>query len=109
VNLASRPHADAGLQPERTWLAWRRTLLSMVGASLLFLRWVPHHGAFALVLVGLALATAIGIGVRQQQRYHQGIAAMNSGTPAAPLVEVFTLALACAVLGLLGLYGVLAL
>jgi uncharacterized membrane protein YidH (DUF202 family) len=109
VNLANRPHADAGLQPERTWLAWRRTLLSMVGASLLFLRWVPHHGTFAFVLVGLALATAIGIGARQQQRYHQGIAAINSGGPAAPVAEVFALALACAVLGLLGLYGVLAL
>ncbi|MBF7141194.1 MULTISPECIES: DUF202 domain-containing protein [Pseudomonas] len=109
MNLLSRPHADVGLQPERTWLAWRRTLLSLVGASLLFLRWVPHHGAFAFVLVGVALAAALGIGARQQRRYHQGIAAINSGAPAAPILEVFALALACAVLGLLGLYAVLVL
>lgn len=106
MNL-ERAHADAGLQPERTWMAWRRTLLSLVAASLLCLRWVPHHGRFAFVLVGLALLVALAIGLGQQRRYRQGISAINGGRAAPPLIEVFALAIACAMLGALGLYGVL--
>lgn len=106
MNL-TRAHADAGLQPERTWMAWRRTLLSLVAASLLCLRWVPHHGRFAYVLVALALLAALAIGLGQQRRYRQSIAAINNGRAAAPVIEVLALAVACAALGALGLYGVL--
>lgn len=106
MNL-TRAHADAGLQPERTWMAWRRTLLSLVAASLLCLRWVPQHGRFALVLVALALLAALAIGLGQQRRYRQSIAAINDGRAAPPVLEVLALAVACAALAALGLYGVL--
>jgi uncharacterized membrane protein YidH (DUF202 family) len=101
-------HPDLGLQPERTWLAWRRTLVSLVAASLLFLRWVPYHGRFALVLVGLALLAALAIGQGQQRRYRKGVVAINQGRAQPALAEVGALALACAALGLLGVYAVIA-
>lgn len=102
-------HADLGLQPERTWLAWRRTLVSLVAASLLFLRWVPHHGDFAYLMVGLALTAALAIGLGQQRRYQRGVQAMHVGRAQAPWAEVLALALVCATLGALGIYAVLAL
>ncbi|WP_035917995.1 DUF202 domain-containing protein [Knoellia sinensis] len=50
------PRTDAGLQPERTSLAWQRTAISFVAASLLFLRWGQQHGQIvALVVVVSAL------------------------------------------------------
>lgn len=102
-------HADLGLQPERTWLAWRRTLVSLVAASLFFLRWVPHHGRFAYLMVGLALAAALAIGVGQQRRYQRSVQAMHLGRGQAPWAEVLALALACTALGALGIYAVLTL
>lgn len=104
-----RPHPDAGLQPERTNLAWRRTLLSLVGASLLCLRWLPHHRVFAILLVGLTLAAALGIGAALASRYRQGVSAINRGRAIPAVAEVMALTLACAAFGLLGLYAVVGL
>ena len=73
ITRQSNGHNDAGLQPERTLLAWARTLLSMLVASLLFLRWMPHHGILTAALIGLSLVVALLIWVSQQQRYHRRV------------------------------------
>lgn len=104
-----RRHQDAGLQPERTNLAWRRTLLSLVGVSLLCLRWLPQHRLFALCLVALTLSAALAIGAALASRYRQGVSAINQGKASPAVVEVMALTLACAALGSLGLYGLLGL
>lgn len=52
------PRSDPGLQPERTSLAWQRTSISFVAASLLFLRWATQHGAVVGLVVAVAALTA---------------------------------------------------
>lgn len=52
------PRSDPGLQPERTSLAWQRTAISFVAASLLFLRWATQHGAVVGLVVAVAALTA---------------------------------------------------
>ncbi|ORM37979.1 hypothetical protein BFL43_01995 [Williamsia sp. 1135] len=48
---------DAGLQPERTTLAWRRTTLNSLCATILAVRgWFVHPSPITL---GLAVSTAV--------------------------------------------------
>jgi uncharacterized membrane protein YidH (DUF202 family) len=99
-------HHDDGLQPERTLLAWRRTLLSLLAVSALFLRWIPHHGAFAFGLIGVAMLTVVGIWLGQWRRYRLSTRAINEKGTSVALREIAALALACGLLGALGVYGV---
>lgn len=55
------PRTDDGLQPERTSLAWQRTAISFVAASLLFLRWGTDHGPVVVIVVAVAALTATWI------------------------------------------------
>ncbi|HJW00923.1 MAG TPA: DUF202 domain-containing protein [Arthrobacter sp.] len=62
-------HGDPGLQPERTTLAWGRTMMALVTVSAIFLRWLPRHGLPILMLFGVSAATAAAIYFTQRQRY----------------------------------------
>lgn len=95
---------DPGLQPERTSLAWGRTTLAMVVASLLFLRWIPDYGWFPVILIGLALLTAAGVFLNQRRRYARSGARIHAA-PAAVLV----VGSAVVVLAILGIYTIVAL
>ncbi|WP_028279835.1 DUF202 domain-containing protein [Arthrobacter sp. H5] len=103
----SRPHADPGLQPERTSLAWGRTMMAMIVASLLFLRWLPAHGWFTVILVLVALATSLAIYASQRIRYSRGAAGLHTGSGRADVGAVFWTSGAVVALGALGIYTVL--
>ncbi|CAM3219155.1 hypothetical protein PSET11_00615 [Arthrobacter ulcerisalmonis] len=64
-----REHDDPGLQPERTSMAWGRTLLALATVSAVFLRWLPRHGLPVLLLFVLASGTALAIYLSQRRRY----------------------------------------
>lgn len=100
-------HPDSGLQPERTLLAWRRTLLSLLAVSALFLRWIPHHGRFAVGLMVLTLLAVALIWLGQWRRYRISSLGICEDRTPAPCAQVFALALLCGILGALGLYVVL--
>lgn len=99
-------HNDVGLQPERTLLAWRRTLLSLLAVSTLFLRWIPHHGAFAFGLIGVALLSVVAIWLGQWRRYRVSTQAISENRTPVALREIAGLGVACVMLGALGLYVV---
>lgn len=99
-------HEDPGLQPERTTLAWGRTVLALITAAAICLRWITHHGVFVLTLFALAVATGAAIYLSQRARYARSCRGITDETVAADAAGVLSLATATAVLGLLGLYVV---
>lgn len=104
---ANAAHDDPGLQPERTTLAWGRTVLALITAAAICLRWVTHHGVFALTLFAVAVGTGTIIYLSQRTRYTRSSRGITEETVAADATGVLGLATATAVLGLLGLYVVL--
>lgn len=100
-------HEDPGLQPERTSLAWERTLLTMIAVSALFLRWMPYHGTFVGMLVALSLMTALGIWATQKHRYMRSSSELTSGRMQADGISILWLGASVSTLGALGLYTVI--
>ncbi|KIS29208.1 membrane protein [Arthrobacter sp. SPG23] len=100
-------HGDAGLQPERTDLAWSRTTLSMVIAAAVFLRWLPHHGWFVGTLVGAAVVTALAINLTQKHRFHRAVRGIKHETMDPHIGSTAAVAASVVVLALLGIYTVL--
>ncbi len=100
-------HEDPGLQPERTSLAWGRTLLTMITVSALFLRWMPYHGAFVSILVALSLATALGIWTTQRRRYARSASGVRNGRIQADVLSVLWISASVFALGSLGLFTVI--
>lgn len=97
---------DPGLQPERTVMAWQRTILSLAAADLLLLRmflsrldgWAIAAMASTVIALGVLWAGA----VRRQQRtlysfpsadaHHRGLAGTPSLMPGGRTLALFALA-----------------
>ncbi|MDN5795839.1 MAG: DUF202 domain-containing protein [Intrasporangium sp.] len=97
---------DPGLQPERTELAWQRTMISFLAASLLMMRFVDRFGEVVLAMVGVACVSAayILLGTRRRTR-HIAPHFPDAPVPIA-LSEVLVVTAATLLLGTLGLWVV---
>jgi uncharacterized membrane protein YidH (DUF202 family) len=102
-------HGDPGLQPERTVLAWGRTVLALITAAAVCLRWISHHGPFVLTLFAVAALTGTAIYLTQRARYTRGSSGITAGRVTADVRGTLGLAAATVVLGWLGLYVVVVL
>lgn len=102
-----RSHADFGLQPERTSLAWGRTMMALVVSSIFFVRWLPGHGWAALIPVILAMLAALGIYAGQRVRYLRSVDGIREGRFTADAVAVFWTSGAVIALGAVGIGTVL--
>jgi Domain of unknown function (DUF202) len=107
--LPGPPHDDPGLQPERTTLAWGRTILAFITAAAICLRWVSHHGAFVVVLFAVAVGAGAAIYLTQRTRYTRSSSGITAEQVAADVLGVLGLSLATVILGTLGIYTVLVL
>ncbi|WP_146339952.1 DUF202 domain-containing protein [Nesterenkonia sp. NBAIMH1] len=77
-------HEDPGVQPERTLLAWTRTLLLLLVLAGFLLRWIPYQGAAVLTLVGGCSLVALGIFVGERARYRRAVhGILDESYPAA--------------------------
>lgn len=94
---------DPGLQPERTMLAWSRTVLAIAVGSLVYARIAAVTvGMWAWALAGAGLAVATVVAARSRKRYSYTHRSLNSGWVklADGLLPAF-LALAIAAAGLI--------
>ena len=105
---AARLHDDPGLQPERTVMAWGRTMLSLFVASAVFLRWLPHYGPAIVALVLLSGLAATGIYASQQRRYRSGSEGISSGRVEADIVAVLSTGASVVALGVLAIWILMA-
>jgi uncharacterized membrane protein YidH (DUF202 family) len=102
-------HDDPGLQPERTALAWGRTVLALITAAAVCLRWISHHGPFVLALLAVTVVTGTAICLTQRARYTRSSSGITAERVAADVHGVLGLAAATVVLGSLGIYVVVVL
>ncbi|MCO4252075.1 DUF202 domain-containing protein [Pseudarthrobacter sp. MDT3-9] len=96
-------HGDPGLQPERTTLAWGRTMMALVTASAIFLRWLPRYGLLILVLIVVSFGAAVAIYLTQKRRYRTASEGIEREKVEADVNAVLWTALAGVALGALGL------
>ncbi|GAB5077614.1 DUF202 domain-containing protein [Arthrobacter sp. AD-310] len=101
-------HGDPGLQPERTSLAWGRTMMALVTVSAIFLRWLPVHGLPILLLFGVSAAAALTIYLTQRRRYGTRARGIHEEQVDADVGAVLWTAFAGVALGGLGVGVVLA-
>jgi uncharacterized membrane protein YidH (DUF202 family) len=96
---------DPGLQPERTLLAWRRTVLSLAVGSLVALRVLPSAlGGWAVWpgLVGLVLSGALwGLATRRAAAAYRALRDGSGLLPGGG--QLLFLAVVAAAAGALGL------
>ncbi|MDR6793698.1 DUF202 domain-containing protein [Pseudarthrobacter oxydans] len=100
-------HGDPGLQPERTTLAWGRTMLALVTVSAIFLRWLPQHGLPILLLFTVSAGTAAGLYFTQRRRYRVSSHGIRKERHDADITAVLWTASAGVILGALGIGVVL--
>jgi hypothetical protein len=78
---------DAGLQPERTALAWRRTALAVATVSLIGLGIIPERvGPWALLSAGMGLVVALVMTIGSHFRYRSNHSALTTVTQARILL-----------------------
>jgi len=99
-------HDDAGLQPERTTLAWVRTAGLAVAVCLLFLRTVPGPGALVVGVAAAAAFPALAILATARRNHRQRVREFVDGRAPIHLVPVLSVSmgvvlLACAAASLL--------
>ena len=99
-------HDDPGLQPERTLLAWRRTLMTLLVVCTIFLRWIPHFGLIALLPIIVSLIACLLIQIALNARYRKSAKGLRQERIPAPLREVLVLGATVMVLSVVGIYAV---
>lgn len=100
-------HGDPGLQPERTTLAWGRTMMALVTVSAIFLRWLPNHGLPILLLFAVSTGAAAAIYLTQRRRYSASARGIRQERVDADTSAVLWTAFAGIALGALGIAVVL--
>lgn len=101
-------HGDPGLQPERTSLAWSRTILALLTTSAVTLRWIDLYGPAVLTLLGLLVVLALMILAQQRRRYRVQTRGLARGGLRANAAAVVALTAALVVLGASGIALVVA-
>ncbi|QGW77345.1 DUF202 domain-containing protein [Pseudomonas alkylphenolica] len=99
---------DAGLQPERTTLAWKRTHILLVLVACLALRCLQHHPMLTIAVITLAGLMALLIVVEQGRCYRRARLGIARQGPTCNPRPLLTLCLCTALLAALTLFAVLA-
>lgn len=91
---------DPGLQPERTSLAWARTVLGFLVVATISLRVAPLSGPAAIVSALAYLGVAVVLALGRTPRYGSDLRQMRKGGSRSPVLEVLGLSAVTAALAM---------
>lgn len=97
-------HNDPGLQPERTSLAWTRTSVSLVIASMILLRWSEVYGIWIFPLIVFLALLSSGIYFTQRFRYRIRVDGFLREAAQPGIGSVLLLTAALLIFGTVGIY-----
>ncbi|MCY1294185.1 hypothetical protein D9M68_630080 [compost metagenome] len=98
-------HSDDGLQPERTSLAWGRTLLALVVTACFFLRWMHSQGWLGAGLAMACLLLGVFVWVALRLRYRAGAAGIRNNRLAPALSSVLLVGLGVTTMAALSIWA----
>lgn len=98
---------DAGLQPERTAMAWSRTALACCIVSAITVRWLPFYGVGVLIMPALTLVAAVAISLTQQHRIRIAVTGIQGESLTLHPWPLLALVAVCWALGISGVVLVL--
>jgi uncharacterized membrane protein YidH (DUF202 family) len=100
--LADEPalDRDPGLQPERTSLAWARTVLGYLVVATVSLKTASISGTAAVASALAYPGVAVVVALRRTPRYGRDLRQMSIGRTRPPVFEVFALSAVTAALAL---------
>lgn len=100
VDRPAASDQDHGLQPERTSLAWGRTVLGYLVVATMCLKAAPLSGVSAVVSASAFFGVAVVVALRRAPRYAGDLRLLETGRPRPPLVDVLALSSLTAALAL---------
>lgn len=89
---------DPGLQPERTSLAWARTVLGYLVVATVCLKLAPLEGPLVAVAAVAYLGVAILVALRRARYYRRDLRRLQEGRTPPPVLEVLALSAVTAAL-----------
>lgn len=85
-------HEDPGLQPERTYLAWQRTILASSVCSLAVIKFVSTFGLVVYLVAAILVGSFLVILLTQRRRYVHAVEYFKTGRVLPAPLSVFLLA-----------------
>lgn len=103
AGLLDRPpdlDRDPGLQPERTSLAWGRTVLGYLVVATVPVKTAPPAGISAVVSALVYLGVAVVVALWRTPRHDRHLREMHTGHSGPPVLEVLALSTVTAALAI---------
>ena len=93
LDRAAGPERDLGLQPERTSLAWTRTILGYLVVATISLKTANHSGVLGVASATAYLGVAVAIAFRRRPAHVRSLEEIRTGQVRPPVGEVLVLSL----------------